>query len=96
MDWKAELTHIALDCLKTIRDSNPTVFARIKKAIDRLVLETVTIGKKLTDPLSDYWRLRVSDYQIICLIKNETVTVIIIYSGHRKEVYMKIQRFLKG
>lgn len=96
MDWKVELTQIALDCLKTIRDSNPTVFARIKKAIDRLVLEPVSIGKKLTDPLSDYWRLRVGDYRIIYLIKNETVTVTIIYAGHRKEVYTKLKRFLKG
>lgn len=96
MDWRVELTHIAVSCLKIIRDSNPTVFARIKKAIDRLVLEPVSIDKKLTDTLSDYWRLRVGDYRIIYLIKNEIVTVTVIYAGHSKEVYKKIQSFLKG
>lgn len=96
MSWKVELTNVALNCLKSIRDTSPTNFARIKKAIDRLENDPICTGKRLTDPLSDYWRIRVGDYRVIYMVQNDVVTVTILYAGHRKEVYKKLQRFLKG
>lgn len=94
MIYKILVTPTALDCLNTIRDGNPTVFARIKKAIDRLAQDPQKTGAKLTDPLSKYWRVRVGDYRIVYMIENEIVTVTVIYAGHRKEVYKKLRGFL--
>jgi mRNA interferase RelE/StbE len=96
MSWKVELTLTAIDCLKAIRDSAPTSFARIKKTIDKLSFNPTETGKRLTDPLSHYWSARAGDYRIIYIIKNDVVTVSILYAGHRKDVYKKIERFLKG
>lgn len=95
MIYKVEITPTALGCLKSIRDGNPTAFARIKKAIDRLTQEPQQVGSKLTDPLSKYWRVRAGDYRIIYIIQNEIVTVTVVYAGHRKEVYKRLRGFLK-
>lgn len=37
--------------------------------------------------LGGLWRYRVGDYRILCEIKDEIVTVIVIGVGHRGEVY---------
>ncbi len=92
--WKVQLTKVALDCLADIRDGNSTAFSRIKKAIDRLQENPEAVGKRLTDPLSRFWRARVGEYRIIYKIENQIITVTIIYVGHRREVYTKIKRML--
>lgn len=44
-------------------------------------------GKGLTSNRSGQWRYRVGDYRIIADISDETVTILILNIGHRKEVY---------
>jgi mRNA interferase RelE/StbE len=41
------------------------------------------LGKKYTEQ----WRYRVGDYRIIAEIKDETVTILVVEIGHRREVY---------
>ncbi len=43
------------------------------------------IGKQLRD--SPYWRYRVGDYRILCVIEDEQVLVLVVELGHRREVY---------
>lgn len=45
-------------------------------------------GRALKGDLGLFWRYRVGDYRIICQIKDETVTVLVLSVGHRKEVYL--------
>jgi mRNA interferase RelE/StbE len=45
------------------------------------------IGKALTGPLGSLWRYRVGDYRVICVIQHQAVTILVIRSGHRREVY---------
>jgi mRNA interferase RelE/StbE len=45
-------------------------------------------GKKLVGPkLGSYWRYRVGDLRLICDIRDEVVTVLVVEIGHRREVY---------
>lgn len=44
-------------------------------------------GKALTGNLSGLWRYRVGEFRIICQIDGETITIIVLDIGHRKEVY---------
>jgi mRNA interferase RelE/StbE len=37
--------------------------------------------------LGEFWKYRVGDYRIICRIDDETVLVLVLRVGHRKEVY---------
>lgn len=56
--------------------------SRVANAIDPR-----SLGSALTGDLSDYWRYRVGDYRIICKIEDETITILVIEIGHRREVY---------
>ncbi len=44
-------------------------------------------GKPLVGHMSGLWRYRVGDYRIVCKIKDDELTVLVINIGHRKNVY---------
>lgn len=44
-------------------------------------------GKALKGNLNVYWRYRVGDYRIICLIEDDQLIVVAISVGHRKDIY---------
>jgi len=44
-------------------------------------------GKGLTSNHSGQWRYRVGDYRIIASINDETIVILVLNIGHRKDVY---------
>jgi mRNA interferase RelE/StbE len=44
-------------------------------------------GRALQGEKRGLWRYRVGDYRLICDIKDQAVTVLILELGHRKDVY---------
>lgn len=44
-------------------------------------------GKGLTVNRSGEWRYRIGDYRLIADINDETVTILMLESGHRKNIY---------
>ena len=44
-------------------------------------------GKGLTANRSGQWRYRVNDYRLIADIHDDTVTILIVTVGHRRDVY---------
>jgi len=44
-------------------------------------------GKPLVGHMSGLWRYRIGDYRIVCKIKDNELTVLVINIGHRKNVY---------
>jgi len=64
---------------------------RIRKKL--LVLKSVPEnGKKLKH--SDFWRLRIGDYRVIYEINHNESQIIILFIGHRKDVYDDFSRLL--
>jgi mRNA interferase RelE/StbE len=47
-----------------------------------------TSGKALTGPLGEFWRYRVGDYRILCEISDARLVVLVVKTGHRREVYL--------
>ncbi len=45
-------------------------------------------GKPLRGDLSGYWRYRVEDFRIICVIEDTTQIVKVLKVAHRKHVYV--------
>ncbi len=45
------------------------------------------LGAALSGRLAGHWRYRVGDYRIICKIEDETITILVIEIGHRREIY---------
>ena len=44
-------------------------------------------GKALKGILKDYWRYRIGDYRLIADINDDKIIIIIIETGHRKNIY---------
>jgi mRNA interferase RelE/StbE len=44
-------------------------------------------GKPLKGELCEYWRYRIGNYRVICEIRDETIVVLVLRVGHRKEIY---------
>ena len=79
-------------------DTADAVFAKLDKSIQKRIIkyldERLTNcenprlwGKALTGSHGEKWRYRVGDYRILCIIKDNIVTVEVVSIGHRKEVY---------
>lgn len=45
------------------------------------------LGKGLTANHSGEWRYRIGDYRLIADINDETVTILMLEIGHRKDIY---------
>ena len=62
----------------------------IKRAIEeRLKVDPVCFGAPLKQNLKGLMKLRIGDYRIIYSIEIETVVIVVIKIGHRKEIYKK-------
>ena len=46
-----------------------------------------THGKGLTANRSGQWRYRIGDYRLIAEIHDNTVTILVVNVGHRKDIY---------
>ncbi|WP_222593271.1 type II toxin-antitoxin system RelE family toxin [Aquella oligotrophica] len=86
--WKIDFSESALKQLKSL---DKPITRRIIKWLEDRVLSGVNPrlwGKQLKgDALSEYWRYRVGDYRVLCIIKDNIVTVEVVSIGHRKEIY---------
>ena len=67
-----------------------------KKRILRFLRERIApadnpraYGAQLTHNLSAYWKYRVGDYRVICHIRDQVTTVLVVRVGDRKNVYKK-------
>jgi len=46
-----------------------------------------SFGKGLVSNRSGEWRYRIGDYRIIADINDDTVTILVLAIGHRKDIY---------
>ncbi|NTW55319.1 MAG: type II toxin-antitoxin system RelE/ParE family toxin [Chlorobaculum sp.] len=85
MAWKIEFTSSAE---KELAKLDKSAAKRILKYLrERVSGDPKSSGKALKGGLSGLWRYRVGDYRVICEINNETITVLVLRVGHRKEIY---------
>lgn len=47
------------------------------------------LGKPLRGSLANLWRYRVGNHRIICQITDNTMTILVVRLGHRKDIYKK-------
>jgi mRNA interferase RelE/StbE len=63
---------------------------RIQKFIeDRLISggDPRRLGEAYVDPLRGYWKYRVGDYRLVCEIRDEVRTILVLAIGDRKDIY---------
>jgi len=64
---------------------------RIRKKLETLG-SSQEMGKRLKH--SDFWRLRIGDYRVIYEIDYKNNRIIILFIGHRKDVYDDFSRLI--
>jgi mRNA interferase RelE/StbE len=70
------------------RIAQPTL-RRIAKAIDNLGTNPRPTGVTALQGEPGLLRIRVGDYRIIYIIRDDVLTVLVVTIGHRREVYQR-------
>ena len=89
MAWKVEISRPAQ---KQLDDLDITLSRRIVKFLRQRVEkldDPCQIGDPLKGPLRDYWRYRVGDHRVVCLLEHDRLVVLVLRVGHRREVYKR-------
>jgi mRNA interferase RelE/StbE len=86
--WKIELDKAAERDLDKL---DPQVTRRIERFLYERVASLDNprlIGEALHgSKLGEFWKYRVGDYRIICVIEDNILRVLAVRIGHRREVY---------
>lgn len=87
MSWTIEYTRTAETQLRKL---DKQIARRILDYMDGKVApleDPKSRGKALFGPLGEFWRYRVGDYRVICVIQNNVMRVLVVEIGHRRSVY---------
>lgn len=87
MIWTIEYTRTAETQLRKL---DKQIARRILDYLDDKIatLENPrTRGKALSGPLGDLWRYRIGDYRVVCEIQDNVMRILVVETGHRKQIY---------
>jgi mRNA interferase RelE/StbE len=87
MTWNVEFDDRAR---RELRKLNPNIQDRILKWIRETLAvneDPRRVGKSLKGNMKGLWRYRVGDYRIISQIQDDSILILVIRIGHRKDVY---------
>ncbi len=87
MNWKIEFdSNVEKDLRKLDHSAQQRIIKYLKEKI--IPIENPrTLGKPLSGDLRGIWRYRVGDYRILAKIEDENFIILVVYVGHRKNVY---------
>jgi mRNA interferase RelE/StbE len=89
--WKVSYTRSAA---KAIRKLDSPTRARLRAAIDHLAREPDR-GKALRLTLQGLRSWRTGDWRIVYQVVEQTVEILVVAVGHRREVYSRVRDLLK-
>jgi mRNA interferase RelE/StbE len=69
--------------------SDAALYSRLRSAIDGLQETARPPGCLKLAGEPDLYRIRVGPYRIIYQVKDETLTVLVVSIGHRREIYRR-------
>lgn len=88
MKFRVEFTDDALKQLKKLdKHTTKLIMAWINKNLEGCENPRLH-GKSLVANRSGQWRYRIGDYRLIAEIYDNTITILILNVGHRKNIYM--------
>jgi mRNA interferase RelE/StbE len=78
------------DAIRQLNRLDKPVRRRIVEFLERRVAgsgDPRRFGKSMTGDMAGFWRYRVGDYRILCLLEDGRLVVAVVSVGHRREVY---------
>ena len=85
MSWKIIFTKRAEKDLKSLSKEVKRIIAKAINA--KLLPDPNLVLIPLTGKLKGIYKFRVGNYRILCEKRSETLVVVVVKVGHRKEVY---------
>ena len=79
--------HIAPAALRQLRKLPPDARRRIQAAVELLAETPRPPGAKKLAGSSGDWRVRTGDYRIIYEIRDAELIVLVLATGHRRDIY---------
>lgn len=90
MAWRIDFKPEALDELGRL---DRVVQRRIIKVLRERIApleDPRSLGHPLTGKeLGQFWKYRMGDYRVICALRDEVITILVVRIGHRREVYRR-------
>jgi mRNA interferase RelE/StbE len=80
----------AASARKQLRQLDKQVARRILDYMDMRVATSSDprkLGKALSGSLGELWRYRVGDYRVICSLKDDSLSVLVVKLGKRSDIY---------
>lgn len=86
MAWKIDLS---AEAEKSLAKLGANAARRIAKGLREIAAleDPYTRGKAMTGNHSGHWRYRFGDYRAIARIENESLMILVIAIGHRRQIY---------
>ena len=75
---------------KELGEIDEPMRSKVKESLKELSIKPTKIGKLLRG--SKYWILRVGDYRAIYEVSDEEKKVVVLFIGHRRDVYDDFSR----
>lgn len=75
-----------------LKKADPSLRRRIREDLVKLAESPEERGERLVH--SPFWRIRVGDHRVIYEIDREHNRVIVLFIGHRRDVYDEFSRLL--
>lgn len=87
MRYKVQFTQRAMKDLKKLdRHTAALILGWVRKNLENCDNPRLH-GKGLTANRSGQWRYRVGDYRLLAEIEDNTITILILNVGHRRDIY---------
>ena len=87
MKYKVEFSQRALKDLKKLdRHTAALILGWVRKNLEGCENPRLH-GKGLTANRSGEWRYRIGDYRLLATISDNTITILVLNMGHRREIY---------
>ena len=81
-----QFSNTALKALKKIDKNTARKIIEYSHELEKLK-DPRARGKGLKSNLAGLWRYRIGDYRMICEIRDEVLTIMVLKIGHRRDVY---------
>lgn len=72
---------------RDLRKVHPEIRARIRGAVLKLAVDPRPPGARALKDRPEYLRVRVGDYRIIYIVKDDVLLVTVVRLGHCRDVY---------
>ena len=87
--WTVKFSTRAVKSLKRIDRPNQELILKFMTEKVANQPDPVSLAKKLSGNLGDFYRFRLGDYRIVCEVQNQELIILILQIGHRQNIYQR-------